>query len=65
MEFKYTASTAEGSLVNGVVEAESETTAEEILWKSGLHHNRFEEEPKVTSFARDAALTLRGEANVM
>lgn len=36
MEFKYTASTAEGSLVNGVVEAESETTAEEILWKSGL-----------------------------
>jgi len=36
MEFKYTASTAEGSLINGVVEAESETTAEEILWKSGL-----------------------------
>jgi type II secretory pathway component PulF len=36
MEFKYTASTVEGSLVNGVVEAESETTAEEILWKSGL-----------------------------
>lgn len=36
MEYKYTASTAEGSLVNGVVEAESETTAEEILWKSGL-----------------------------
>ena len=36
MEFKYTASTPEGSLVNGVVEAESETTAEEILWKSGL-----------------------------
>jgi type IV pilus assembly protein PilC len=36
MEFKYTASTVEGSLVNGVVEAASETTAEEILWKSGL-----------------------------
>jgi type IV pilus assembly protein PilC len=36
MEFKYTASTAEGSLINGVVDAESETTAEEILWKSGL-----------------------------
>jgi type IV pilus assembly protein PilC len=36
MEFKYTASTAEGSLIDGVVEAESETTAEEILWKSGL-----------------------------
>jgi type IV pilus assembly protein PilC len=36
MEFKYTASTAEGSLINGVVEAESETTAEDILWKSGL-----------------------------
>jgi type IV pilus assembly protein PilC len=36
MEFKYTASTAEGSLVNGIVEAESETSAEEILWKSGL-----------------------------
>ncbi len=36
MEFKYTANTAEGSLINGVVEAESETTAEEILWKSGL-----------------------------
>ena len=36
MEFKYTASTAEGGLINGVVEAESETTAEDILWKSGL-----------------------------
>jgi len=36
MEFKYTASTAEGSLINGVVEAETETTAEDILWKSGL-----------------------------
>ena len=36
MDFKYTASTAEGSLINGVVEAESETIAEEILWKSGL-----------------------------
>jgi type IV pilus assembly protein PilC len=36
MEFKYTANTAEGSLISGVVEAETETTAEEILWKSGL-----------------------------
>ena len=36
MEFKYTASTAEGSVVNGVVEAETETTAEDILWKSGF-----------------------------
>jgi type IV pilus assembly protein PilC len=36
MEFKYTASTVEGGLINGVVEAESETTAEDILWKSGL-----------------------------
>ena len=36
MEFKYTASTAEGSVINGVVEAETETTAEDILWKSGL-----------------------------
>ena len=36
MEFKYTASTAEGSVINGVVDAETETTAEDILWKSGL-----------------------------
>ncbi len=36
MEFKYIASTAEGGLINGVVEADSETIAEEILWKSGL-----------------------------
>ena len=36
MEFKYTGCTAEGGLINGVVEAESETIAEEILWKSGL-----------------------------
>ena len=36
MEFKYTASAADGSPVNGVVEADSETTAEDILWKSGL-----------------------------
>jgi len=36
MEFKYVASTTEGGLINGVVEADSEMTAEEILWKSGL-----------------------------
>jgi len=36
MEFKYTGCTAEGGLINGVVEAEAETIAEEILWKSGL-----------------------------
>jgi len=36
MEFKYVASTAEGGLINGVVEADSETTAEDILWKSGF-----------------------------
>lgn len=36
MEFKYNACTAEGGLINGVVDAESERTAEEILWKSGL-----------------------------
>jgi type IV pilus assembly protein PilC len=36
MEFKYIASTTEGGLINGVVEADSEMTAEEILWKSGL-----------------------------
>jgi len=36
MEFKYTASTAEGSVINGVVDAETETTAEDILWRSGL-----------------------------
>jgi type IV pilus assembly protein PilC len=36
MEFKYSASTAEGSLINGVVEADSEVVAEEILWRSGL-----------------------------
>lgn len=36
MEFKYTASTAEGSVVNGVVEAETETNAEDILWRSGF-----------------------------
>lgn len=36
MEFKYIASTAEGGLINGVVEADSETSAEEILWRSKL-----------------------------
>ena len=36
MEFKYVASTAEGGLINGMVEADSETSAEEILWRSGL-----------------------------
>lgn len=36
MEFKYIASTAEGGVVNGVIEADSEVSAEDILWKSGL-----------------------------
>lgn len=36
MEFKYRANTAEGSLINGVVEADSELIAEDILWRSGL-----------------------------
>jgi len=36
MEFKYVACTAEGGLIKGVVEADSETVAEEILWRSGL-----------------------------
>jgi type IV pilus assembly protein PilC len=36
MEYKYVASTAEGGLINGVVEADSETSAEQILWRSGL-----------------------------
>jgi type IV pilus assembly protein PilC len=36
MEFSYSASTAEGSLIKGVVEAESELAAEENLWRSGL-----------------------------
>ena len=36
MEFKYMASTADGSPIRGVVEADSETIAEDILWKSGL-----------------------------
>ncbi len=36
MEFRYVASTAEGGLIKGVVEADSETVAEEILWKSGF-----------------------------
>lgn len=36
MEFRYNASTAEGSLINGIVEADSETAAEESLWRTGL-----------------------------
>jgi len=36
MEFKYIASASDGSPVSGVVEADSETAAEDILWKSGL-----------------------------
>src|SRR4030042_1748709 len=36
MEVKYKANTAEGSLINGVVEADSVVVAEEILWRSGL-----------------------------
>lgn len=36
MEFKYVGSTAEGGMVNGVVEADTEMAAEEILWRSGL-----------------------------
>ena len=36
MEFSYSASTAEGSMIKGVVEAESELAAEENLWRSGL-----------------------------
>lgn len=36
MEFKYSASTAQGSMVNGVLEAESETAAEGMLWDAGL-----------------------------
>jgi len=36
MEFKYNATAADGSLVKGIVEADSETAAEDILWRSGL-----------------------------
>lgn len=36
MDFKYNATKADGNLVSGVVEADSEAAAEEILWKSGL-----------------------------
>jgi len=36
MEFRYVACTADGGLIKGVVEADSETVAEEILWRSGL-----------------------------
>ncbi len=36
MEFRYIASTTDGGLIKGVVEADSETVAEEVLWKSGL-----------------------------
>ncbi|HEY49280.1 MAG TPA: type II secretion system F family protein [Dehalococcoidia bacterium] len=36
MQFKYTATTADGTEVTGVLEAESQISAEEILWDSGL-----------------------------
>lgn len=36
MQYKYSASTNEGSLINGFVEADSQESAEDILWKSGL-----------------------------
>jgi type IV pilus assembly protein PilC len=36
MEYKYVACTAEGGLIKGFVEAESEAVAEDILWRSGL-----------------------------
>ena len=36
MEFRYTASTGDGSPVSGVLVAESEGNAEQLLWDSGL-----------------------------
>ncbi len=36
MEFKYDATTSEGRAVAGVLEAESETAAEQMLWDAGL-----------------------------
>ncbi len=36
MEFKYQASTAQGSEVTGILEAESEESAEQMLWDAGL-----------------------------
>ena len=36
MQFKYLASTAKGELVRGVIEADSESGVEKILWASGL-----------------------------
>lgn len=36
MEFRYTASTGDGSPVSGVLVAESEANAEQMLWDSGL-----------------------------
>ena len=36
MEFRYTASTSDGSPVSGVLVADNETNAEQILWDSGL-----------------------------
>ncbi len=36
MEFKYRAASADGALVTGVVEAETEENAVEIIWRSGL-----------------------------
>jgi type IV pilus assembly protein PilC len=36
MKFMYQAANAEGSFIDGVLEADSEAVAEEILWRSGL-----------------------------
>jgi type IV pilus assembly protein PilC len=36
MEFRYVASATDGGLIKGVVEADNENSAEEILWRSGL-----------------------------
>ena len=36
MDFKYIAATADGSSVSGVLAAESEASAEQTLWDSGL-----------------------------
>jgi len=36
MEYKYTASTSQGRSVTGVLQADSETSAEQMLWDAGL-----------------------------
>ena len=36
MQFKYQASTAQGSVVTGLLEADTEETAEQMLWDAGL-----------------------------